>query len=97
VHIKGTQKAVAAAAILVRKFISNELVPKRKLGQEEQALVLARDPLYRGAAHLIVETGRQPVDRVVGAVLAGLPASITTNHSAPPPEVCPAERRPNDD
>jgi len=43
VHIKGTQKAVAAAAILVRKFISNELVPKRKLGQEEQALVLEAD------------------------------------------------------
>jgi shikimate kinase len=62
-----------------------------------EALVLARDPLYRGAAHLIVETGRQPVDRVVGAVLAGLPASITTKHSDPPPEVCPAERSPNDD
>ena len=49
-----------------------------------EALALARDPLYRGTAHLIVETGRQPVDRVVGAVLAGLPPSITDTRPASP-------------
>ena len=39
VLIKGSQKAVAVAAALVRKFIADELLPKRKLGKEEQALV----------------------------------------------------------
>ena len=39
VLIKGSHKAVAAAAALVRKFIADELLPKRKLGKEEQALV----------------------------------------------------------
>jgi shikimate kinase len=67
-----------------------------------EALVLARDPLYRGTAHLIVETGRQPVDRVVGAVLAGLPPSITAAKLGapdlnPPSDACPAESSPNDD
>ena len=72
-----------------------------------EALVLARDPLYRGTAHLVVETGRQPVDRVVGAVLAGLPSSITAANLAPPDlappslnppsDASPAESRPNDD
>jgi hypothetical protein len=38
VVIKGTQKAVDAAAVLVRKFIADELLPKRRLGKEEQAL-----------------------------------------------------------
>jgi shikimate kinase len=62
-----------------------------------EALVLARDPLYRGTAHLIVETGRQPVDRVVGAVLAGLPPSITAVNLVRPADASPAESRPNDD
>jgi shikimate kinase len=62
-----------------------------------EALVLDRDPLYRGIAHLIVETGRQPVDRVVGAVLAGLPSSITATKLVPPSDACPAESSPNDD
>jgi hypothetical protein len=43
VLIKGTQKAVAAAAVLVRKFILEELLPKRKLGPDEQSLVLEAD------------------------------------------------------
>ena len=72
-----------------------------------EALVLARDPLYRGIAHLIVETGRQPVDRVVGAVLAGLPSSITATNPGPdslippalipPSDACTAESSPNND
>ncbi len=43
VLIKGTQKAVAAAGLLVRKFIFDELLPKRKLGLEEHALALEAD------------------------------------------------------
>jgi hypothetical protein len=43
VLIKGTKQAVAAAAVLVRKFISDELLPKRKLGHDEQNLVLEAD------------------------------------------------------
>jgi hypothetical protein len=41
--IKGTQNAVKAAAVLVRKFIFDELLPKRKLGPEELALVTECD------------------------------------------------------
>lgn len=37
-----------------------------------EALVAARDPLYREVAHLVVDTGRQPVDAVVGAILRRL-------------------------
>ena len=35
-----------------------------------EELVRTRDPLYREAAHVVVETGRQPVDQVVDAILA---------------------------
>lgn len=37
-----------------------------------EQLVAARDPLYREIAHCIVDTGRQPVDSVVGAILLRL-------------------------
>ena len=38
-----------------------------------EALVGLRDPLYRECAHLVVDTGRQPVERVVDAILDRLP------------------------
>jgi shikimate kinase len=37
-----------------------------------EELVRLRDPLYREVAHLVVDTGRQPVDQVVDAILARL-------------------------
>jgi shikimate kinase len=37
-----------------------------------EELVRLRDPLYREAAHLVVDTGRQPVEQVVDAILARL-------------------------
>lgn len=36
-------------------------------------LVAARDPLYQDCAHLTVQTGRQPVERVVAEIVAALP------------------------
>mgnify|MGYP006269602555 FL=1 len=41
-----------------------------------EALVAERDPFYRQAAHLIVTTGRQPVERTVSDILASLPAEF---------------------
>ncbi|HYF59168.1 MAG TPA: shikimate kinase [Burkholderiaceae bacterium] len=41
-----------------------------------EALLDAREPLYREAAHLVVDTGRQPVETVVDAVIARLPAPL---------------------
>ncbi|MCA3180119.1 MAG: shikimate kinase [Burkholderiaceae bacterium] len=40
-----------------------------------EELVRLRDPLYREVAHLVVDTGRQPVDQVVDAILARLAPS----------------------
>ncbi len=37
-----------------------------------EELVRLRDPLYREAAHVVVDTGRQPVEQVVDAILARL-------------------------
>ena len=37
-----------------------------------EELVRLRDPLYREVAHLVVDTGRQPVDQVVDAILLRL-------------------------
>lgn len=52
-----------------------------------EQLVAARDPLYREVAHVTVDTGRQPVEQVVDAILARLartpPAPAPT---APPPD-----------
>lgn len=51
-----------------------------------EALVAARDPLYREVAHLTVDTGRQPVDQVVDAILArlGQPAVVPASDPAAP-------------
>jgi shikimate kinase len=37
-----------------------------------EELVMLRDPLYRESAHLIVDTGRQPIEEVVDAILERL-------------------------
>ena len=37
-----------------------------------ESLLAARDPLYRETAHLVVDTGRQPVGQVVDAILGRL-------------------------
>jgi shikimate kinase len=49
-----------------------------------EELVRLRDPLYREVAHLVVDTGRQPVDQVVDAILARLAPSRRTAPPAPP-------------
>jgi shikimate kinase len=51
-----------------------------------EELVARRDPLYREIAHLTIDTGRQPVEQVVDAILDRL------GHSAPaaPPSDEPA-------
>jgi shikimate kinase len=41
-----------------------------------EALVALRDPLYREAAHVVVDTGRQPIDDVVGAIVSCLMPSL---------------------
>lgn len=50
-----------------------------------EALVTARDPLYREAAHAVIDTGRQPVERVVDAIIARLPDPLSTPQSDPEP------------
>ncbi len=47
-----------------------------------EALVTQREPLYRDTAHMTVDTGRQPVERVVDAIVARLPA-LTSEASVP--------------
>jgi len=42
--------------------------PRQRISE----LLDARDPLYQACAHLTVTTGRQPVDRVVGEIVATL-------------------------
>jgi shikimate kinase len=49
--------------------------PRRRIGE----LVAARDPLYRDCAHLVVHTGRQPVERLVGEVIAALPPELAAS------------------
>lgn len=56
--------------------------PRRRIAQ----LVEARDPLYRECAHLVVQTGRQPVDRVVDVIVAGLPAGVGPAGATPSPD-----------
>lgn len=43
-----------------------------------EALVAQRDPLYREAAHCVIPTGRQPVDRTVADIIAALPPDLAT-------------------
>lgn len=47
-----------------------------------EALVEARDRLYREAAHLIITTGRQPVERAVTEILAALPDDLRAGAGA---------------
>lgn len=51
-----------------------------------EQLCAVRDPLYRETAHWVVETGRQPVDAVVGAILQRLRGTP----AVPPPAAAPA-------
>lgn len=48
-----------------------------------EELVGQRDPLYREVAHLTIDTGRQPIEQVVDAILKRLGQSVP---AAPPPE-----------
>ncbi len=55
-----------------------------------EEMVEQRDPLYREVAHLTVDTGRQPIEQVVDAILERLgepaPAAPPPPLSLPPPE-----------
>ena len=50
-----------------------------------ESLLRERDPLYREAAHEVVDTGRQPVDEVVGGIWALLPPGLGSTGGAPAP------------
>lgn len=41
-----------------------------------EALVEQRDSLYREAAHQVIATGRQPVDRTVNEIMTALPEDL---------------------
>jgi shikimate kinase len=41
-----------------------------------EQLVAERDPLYREIAHLVIDTGRQPVEQVVEAIVLRLGGSV---------------------
>jgi shikimate kinase len=47
-----------------------------------EALLALRDPLYREAAHVVVDTGRQPIEDVVDAILARLPPGLGSSRDA---------------
>lgn len=50
-------------------------------------LASARDPLYRETAHWVIETGREPVEAVVGAILRciqGPPAAAASDDGRTP-------------
>jgi shikimate kinase len=49
-----------------------------------EELVGQRDPLYREVAHLTIDTGRQPIEQVVDAILERLGQSVPA--APPPPE-----------
>ena len=61
--------------------------PRRRIAE----LVDARDPLYQACAHLTIATGRQPVERVVSDILAGLPPELAGDRAAVPPAPLPLE------
>jgi shikimate kinase len=46
--------------------------PRRRIAE----LVEARDPLYQACAHIVIPTGRQPVERVVTQIVASLPDAL---------------------
>ena len=49
-----------------------------------EELVRLRDPLYREVAHLVVDTGRQPVEQVVDAILARIARAPAAEVATPP-------------
>ena len=59
-----------------------------------EELVRLRDPLYREVAHLVVDTGRQPVEQVVDAILVrlGLSPAAPTAQGAHGPARPPVDR-----
>ena len=61
--------------------------PRRRIAE----LVEARDPLYQSCAHLTISTGRQPVERVVSDILAGLPPELVGDRDPVPPAHLPLE------
>lgn len=67
--------------------------PRRRIAE----LVDLRDPLYRECAHMIVNTGRQPVDKVVREIVERLggpqgPAADPSSEPAQPMPSAPPER-----
>lgn len=67
--------------------------PRRRIAE----LVDLRDPLYRECAHMIVNTGRQPVDKVVREIVERLggpqgPAADAASEPAQPTQSAPPER-----
>ena len=67
--------------------------PRRRIAE----LVDLRDPLYRECAHMIVNTGRQPVDKVVREIVERLggpqgPAADPSSEPAQPTPSAPPER-----
>lgn len=67
--------------------------PRRRIAE----LVDLRDPLYRECAHMIVNTGRQPVDKVVREIVERLggpqgPAADPSSGPAQPTQSAPPER-----
>lgn len=55
--------------------------PRQRIGE----LLTLRDPLYQETAHVVVHTGRQPVDRVVADIIDSLGADA--------PRVAPSDTR----
>lgn len=55
--------------------------PRRRITE----LVEARDPLYQSCAHVVIQTGRQPVERVVTQIVASLPEALRPAEPAAAP------------
>lgn len=53
-------------------------------GQIER-LVIEREPLYQSVAHLVVQSGRQPIDQLVLHVMSLLPPAMLLPQSVPAP------------
>jgi shikimate kinase len=59
-----------------------------------EALLVARGPLYLEVADLVVDTGRQPMERVVAAIIDRLPAELRDAAPRPEPSAAGAPARP---
>lgn len=69
----------ASAAELWHRLRHDKVRPLLRTPDPRQriaALVAQRDPLYRECAHLVVQTGRQPADRVVQQILDAIPSLV---------------------